>query len=615
VRRPSGFLCLSACLLLASPATAETAFRLQLLHGSDYESAFVDPVTLEPTALHYAQAAAALQRLGQVEGLATVHLAAGDLTLPGPWYQAAKDVPGLGAPGLGDIALFNALGLTANGTGNHEFDGGLDQFATMLAAARFPFVSVNLDFSRARTGPGVPPIRLGRDGGSVRENAGKVVRSAWIEAGGERIGIVGRSPADFFTLVRDPERTQPGLDFYGGHDPATKAPLVSAAGQVAEQVTLLRSQGIDKIILVDHAQDFAADPLLPGQLEGIDVIVSAGTTGVLANAPPRGPFDLLRPGALVSGPYPLRLAGSDGAPVLVVRSDEHFRTVGNLIVGFDGQGRISEIDPRSGQVATQPESLALLAALTGGEAAAPAGAGSVLATLAETASIRRLARPVATTTSLLEGARSEVRSRETSLGRLLAEAMLWNARQAGLDADLAFTNGGGIRDSIPAPQVTGFPVASALPFDNGLLVVEATAAQLYAALENGVGRVPALDGRFPQVAGLRMAFEPQRPALADAEAVTAGSRVRQASLLKADGTEEALVRDFRLLGPPDRRLRVVINDFMSKGGDGYRAFATARALGVLPLAQQEAFTAYLERGLQGKVEATDPPSDPAVRRE
>ncbi len=197
---------------------------------------------------------------------------------------------------MADIAFFNAMGLAANGTGNHEFDGGIDDFARMLAAARYPFISANLDFSRVGLKAGTPPIRIGQDGGSVVENAGRVVRSAYVEVGGQRIGLVGRAPADFFNIIRRPNETTPGLDFIGGRNPANNQPLVPALGQVLEQVALLESRGINKILLVDHAQDFTGDPLSTKDMHGVDVIITAGSTGFIARAEATGPFNRLRPG-------------------------------------------------------------------------------------------------------------------------------------------------------------------------------------------------------------------------------------------------------------------------------------------------------------------------------
>ena len=43
-----------------------------------------------------------------------------------------------------------------------------------------------------------------------------------------------------------------------------------------------------------------------------------------------------------------------------------------------------------------------------------------------------------------------------------------------------------------------------------MIVLSATGEQIWKALENGVSQWPKLEGRFPQVAGLRFAFDPSK---------------------------------------------------------------------------------------------------------
>ena len=388
----------------------------------------MDPITLEPKILHYAALASALPALAPAGGRNSIHVTAGDHTLPGPFYRAAAEVPSLGAPGMADIAFFNAMGLTANGTGNHEFDGGIDDFARMLAAARYPFISANLDFSKVQLKPGTPPIRAGQDGGSVTENAGRVVRSAYVEVGGQKIGLIGRAPADFFNIILRPNETTPGLDFIGGRNPANNQPLVPALGQVLEQVALLEARGVNKILLVDHAQDFTADPLSTKDMHGIDVIITAGSTGFIARAEATGPFNRLRPGDKALGEYPVRRADRDGHPILVVNSDQLYRYIGNLIVGFDAAGHVVSVDPRSGPVATTQQAVDDVARLTGRPAAAPADVQRLFEELRRTPLISRLLRVVGETATRLNGERADVRTRETNLGSLVADSVLWLGR-------------------------------------------------------------------------------------------------------------------------------------------------------------------------------------------
>ena len=620
-RRP--LLLLTALVLAAcvGPASApdRPAFELQILHSSDNESAFMDPITLEPKLVHYAALAAGLKPLAPAGGRNSIHVTAGDHTLPGPFYQAAAQVPSLGAHGLGDIAFFNAMGLAANGTGNHEFDGGIDDFARMLAAARYPFISVNLDFSRVRLKPGTPPIRVGVDGGSVVENAGKVVRSAYVEVGGEKIGLVGRSPADFFNIILRPNETIPGLDFVGGRNPSNNQPLVPALGQVLEQVTLLQARGVNKILLVDHAQDFTGDPLSTKDMHGIDVIITAGSTGFIARPEATGPFNRLRPGDKALGEYPVRRTDRDGNTVLVVNSDQLYRYIGNLIVGFDAAGRVVSVDPRSGPVATTQQAVDDVARLTGRPAAAPADVQRIFGELTRTALISRLLRVVGETRTRLNGERADVRTRETNLGSLVADSVLWLARTKAPDVDLALANGGGIRGSIAPPQITGFTVASALAFDNPHVISEITAAGLLAAMENAVSRIPASDGRFPQLAGAYFEYDPGKPGLSDRPTLPTPSRVKTLRVQRAAGGTDVVVENFALVGDPARKFVLATNEFLMSGGDGYQALkAASEAPGarkiLVPEREQQVFIEYVDRVLGKRVDRPDPVTTPRVVR-
>ena len=142
----------------------------------------------------------------------------------------------------------------------------------------------------------------------------------------------------------------------------------------------------------------------------------------------------------------------------------------------------------------------------------------------------------------LTGAREAVRTGETNLGNLAADAF---RRATG--TDIALINGGGIRDSIPAGEITKGHLAAVFPFGNYVVTMDVTGAQLLAMLENGVSLVPAEDGRFPQVSGLTFKYDPAQPA---------GSRVFD---VKVNG--EALEEG--------KTYSLATNDYIAAGGDEY----------------------------------------------
>ena len=154
----------------------------------------------------------------------------------------------------------------------------------------------------------------------------------------------------------------------------------------------------------------------------------------------------------------------------------------------------------------------------------------------------------------LDSRRSVVRSRESGIANLIADAM----REA-TGAEVALTNGGGIRaDKVYPPGTTLLrrDIQSELPFGNKTILIEVTGADLLAALENGVGGIEAGAGRFPHVSGMAYRFDASKPP---------GSRIAGVTV---DGKPLDLSRTYRL----------ATNHFLGRGGDGYDMFAGAPRL-------------------------------------
>ena len=154
--------------------------------------------------------------------------------------------------------------------------------------------------------------------------------------------------------------------------------------------------------------------------------------------------------------------------------------------------------------------------------------------------------------------------KETALGNVIADAM----RQA-TKADVALIHGfnfRGMKKGVGEP-LTHLDILEALPFANTVVVVELTGAQLRAALEHGVSGIRATNprelSRFLQVSGLRLTYDPARPARHSAcPPRVKGSRITQVSVADAPLDDK-------------RKYRVAINNFMAEGGNGYCMFLNA----------------------------------------
>lgn len=155
----------------------------------------------------------------------------------------------------------------------------------------------------------------------------------------------------------------------------------------------------------------------------------------------------------------------------------------------------------------------------------------------------------------LDGLREHARTGETNLGNLITEAML-----KATEADVALTNGGGIRASIDVGDITKGEVITVLPFGNYVVVKKVKGSDIIAALEHGVSQYPAANGGFPHVAGIRFAFDSSKEA---------GSRVT-----KAEINGKALDVNMEYL--------LATNDFMAVGGDNYTMLASGQVIKELP---------------------------------
>lgn len=115
-------------------------------------------------------------------------------------------------------------------------------------------------------------------------------------------------------------------------------------------------------------------------------------------------------------------------------------------------------------------------------------------------------------------------------------------------ADIAFQNGGGLRTSIPAGKITVGQLWEVIPFDNTLFQMELKGSQILSVLQHGINNP---NYGSIQYSGVKVTYNPLLPA---------DKRIVRVTL--ADGS----------LLNPEKTYRIVTNDFMAAGGDGYTMF-------------------------------------------
>jgi 2',3'-cyclic-nucleotide 2'-phosphodiesterase (5'-nucleotidase family) len=161
---------------------------------------------------------------------------------------------------------------------------------------------------------------------------------------------------------------------------------------------------------------------------------------------------------------------------------------------------------------------------------------------------------IGTTTEPLDSRKATVRTMESAMGNLIADA----TREA-VGADIAITNGGGIRGNKEYPagtELTRRDILSELPFGNKTVKIEVSGETVWAALENGFADVENAQGRFPQVSGLTVEADLTKPKGERVVAVMIGGK------------------------PLDKAATYTLstNDYMYGGGDGYTVLKSAKPL-------------------------------------
>lgn len=295
-------------------------------------------------------------------------------------------------------------------------------------------------------------------------------------------------------------------------------PAAAAAGAAAR----LRAAGAEVVLALSHL-GWAADRALAGQVAGVDGFIGGHSHTLLSDG---------EPGA--AGPAHAVFSGPAGRAV-VVQAAAYGRYLGRLDLDIAADGTLLAYGGDCRHIGLDLPEDPAVAALVAGYASR---LGAVRA--------RRVGHLAAELSNVT------CRMTECALGDLVADAML----AAAPGTEVALINGGGLRAGLPAGEITLGQVLAVLPFGNTLATFELTGADLRAALAHGLGR--AGQGGFPQVAGVHLAWNP----LAAGDARLVSLAVRQ-----ADGT----------LAPLDdaRIYRVVANDFLRRGGDGYDVLRTA----------------------------------------
>ena len=395
--------------------------------------------------------------------------------------------------GAAEAEFLNLMKFDAMTIGNHEFDEGEDGLATFLDKVTFPVISSNVL------------------AGYKSKLIDRIKPSLVLDVGGQKVGIVGAVTND------TAEISSPGDNVLIGIDVDT----------ITTAVQDLKKQGVDKIVALTHV-GYPRDLAVIAKIPDVDVVVGGHSHSLLSNTDEKA-----------EGPYPTMVDNPGGYKVPVVQAGSYSKYLGDLVVTFDDSGVVKSTkgDPILIDSKIKPDEAVL-------------------------ARIKELGKPIeelktkiiGKTDAPIDGSRESCRARECEMGDLVTDAML--DRVKGQGVTIAITNGGGLRASIDAGDVSMGEAITVLPFQNTVATFQIKGADIVAALENGVSQIEEGGGRFPQVAGLKFSFDKSKPV---------GSRISNVEVKEGEG--------FVALDPA-KTYNVVSNNFMRNGGDGYSVFKT-----------------------------------------
>lgn len=357
------------------------------------------------------------------------------------------------------VPVLNMAGVDCACLGNHDVDGGVANFASM--GWSFPWLCSNADDSQT----GAPFAGCRRS--FVIEHA----------ASGLRVGLLG-------IVEKDWAATLPCVE----EEDIVVKPFVEEARRQAR--ALREEEGVDVVIALTHMR-LPNDRILAKEAgKDIDVVLGGHDHDAV-----------YEPGAGEAKEGQPRVAP-------VIKSGTDFRTLSRIVIS---------VPPRSssaGNSTSSPSRAAAAAVVAEYELVsvpkdAPEDPECAAAVSEFTAALEaRMGDVIGPRTAAdLDGRFATVRSRESNLGDLVADVF-----RRVLRADAALLNSGTFRsDSVhPAGDLTVRDLVTLFPLLDETAVVRVTGSQLLRALENGVSKWPRLEGRFPQVSGIRFAFDARR---------------------------------------------------------------------------------------------------------
>lgn len=450
--------------------------------------------------------------------------------------------------GAAIVDIMNTVGYDYGVPGNHEFDYGLERFLEIATGdepeAQYKYLSCNfVDLQTDETV--LAPYDI-------------------VEMNGENVAFVGISTPETYTKSTPTYfQDENGNFIYSFSEDAFY-------DTIQDTVDNARAEGADRVIVVGHLG-------IEGTTEGwksTDVI--ANTTGIDAF------IDAHSHETIAENEY----ANADGEMIPLTSTGTKFANFGVMTLNEDGTYTTELVSPSSVDIQSSTEAASAYREVQD----KVDGYNEELAYLNEKLGTSE----VELTINDADGVR-RIRNGETNMGDFVADAY-----RAMTGADIALVNGGGIRDSIGAGDVTRKDLMDVNPWNNEMCVIRATGQQILDALEHGARMNPEECGGFLQVSGLTYEIHNylKSPVITDSMEI----------FQEIDGTKERRVQNVMIGGEaldPNKTYTVAGSCYtLQEQGDGFSMFQGAEVVEEegLPV-DSEMLISYFTEELGGKVTA------------
>jgi 5'-nucleotidase / UDP-sugar diphosphatase len=383
-----------------------------------------------------------------------------------------------------EVEMLNAAGYDIYTIGNHEFDDGSKNLAQQLKNARFDIINSNLDAA------------------AVPELAALIKPHVVKTIAGQRVAFIG-------AVV--PNLNEVSLKTEGVKVKATGDEWMEPVKREIDQV---KSQGIDKIVLVTHC-GLELDKQL-ATISDVDVIVGGHSHTRLDT--------------------PVIVDHKDGSKCIIVQTGSYGRTLGKLDLAFRADGQLVLPNTRyrliniTDKIHEDPKIKAYLE-----EKAQPFA--------------KMRATVVGTATGNFDNAFRKY-PWDSSLGNLVTDALVDGAASYG-GATIAFQNRGGIRGRIDQGPITEEKIDEVLPFENHLVAATVPGETILKTLEHSLSG-ENVGGKFLDVHGIKFAYDRYKP-----------SNHRVLWVLAQDKNGSWKPLDLQA------KYRIAVNDYTFNGGEGY----------------------------------------------